>query len=192
MQCAAGFQRARPAHQKRPPSQASRQPPCLAPPSPAEDDPRGCDEVVNQLGRGQRRAIPRQCKMTNESSGSVQTAARLQTGMALSVRPLAPVGFPFSSKTCQASAPPFSHPVPSVQTKSVSPLLLTASAGCFRPRADPGAAIGREPCWSFLSIREKKTWPSVSQALRTESAASTKASLLMGQVAIIHLSVTPD
>src|SRR5579872_923951 len=109
-----------------------------------------------------------------------------------SARPRALVGFPFSSNTCQASAPPFCQPVPSSQTRIVSPSPLAASAGCLRPPGALGGASGFDRRCCFLSTREKNTWPSVSHAADTALGPSRNDSLLMGQLATIHLPASSD
>ena len=80
----------------------------------------------------------------NPPSGRATTVARPQTGTPPSIRPSVPIGRPDRSKTCQASEPPFCQPVPSVQTRMVSPRALPATAGCLRSPRPPGGAIGGE------------------------------------------------
>ena len=78
------------------------------------------------------------------------------------------MGRPEGSKTCQASAPPFCQPVPSVQTRIVSPRAFAATAGCFRPLAGPGGEVAGDTVRVFrIDPRIDFTCPSVSQAART-------------------------
>src|SRR5690348_7825705 len=76
-------------------------------------------------------------------SGRATTAARLHVGTP-SAEPCFSVGLPALSKTCQASEPPRSQPMPSVHTRMVSPAVLAATTGCLRPLPLPGAASGAE------------------------------------------------
>ena len=68
------------------------------------------------------------------------------------------MGLPSPSKICQATFPPLSHPVPSVQAKSTWPLEFSAPTGCLRFDPRPGAAIGSSILPSAAFTRAQKTW----------------------------------
>src|SRR5262245_64866781 len=78
---------------------------------------------------------------SNLPFGSATTVANPHTGTPCAA-PISPTGSPFLSKTCQASEPPFFQPVPSVQTRMVSPRAFVAIAGCLRLTVGTGGATG--------------------------------------------------
>src|SRR6266496_4206479 len=112
-------------------------------------------------------------------SGRAKAVTRLQVGTP-SVLPFSAVGLPSLSKTCQATAPPRFQPIPSVQTRIVSPRAYPATAGCLRPLPAPGAGTGSD-LFPLAARRAQDTCPSVSQAARMPSLTLASAKLLIGQ-----------
>src|ERR1035437_3794294 len=119
--------------------------------------------------------------MVNVPSARVAAAPKLQAGSP-GAEPLSPIRSPLRSKTCHAIDPPRCQPVPSVQTRRVSPREFTASRGCLRPFAAPGAAMsfGTASPETFPN----STCPPVSQAAYVFPAFSANDMLLIGQALI--------
>src|SRR5712692_6360111 len=119
--------------------------------------------------------------MLNVPSGRVATAPKLQVGIP-GAEPWSPSGFPLRSNTFHASEPPRCQPVPSVQTKMVSPREFTATRGYLRPFASPGAPMG------FGTAAPDRlpysTCPPVSQVASVFPLFSVNDILLMGHALI--------
>src|SRR5204863_8181517 len=114
------------------------------------------------------------------AAGSRRGEDKPQTASPAAV-PCAPSGFPLASNSCQATEPPWAHPVPSVQASRTSPRRLAAIDGCLRNICSvDGRATGKSSA-SFPPSGEKYTWPAFSHAANDLPAPSVRDTELMGQ-----------
>src|SRR5437870_6130102 len=118
--------------------------------------------------------------MAKLPSGLANAVARLHTGTP-GARPFSPTPLPSLSKSCHATEPPLAQPVPSVQTKSVSPFAFAAATGCLRLVPVSGDT-GRNPANVFGVTLAKNTLSPVSHAANTPVFPSVREALLVGQL----------